>query len=51
MAGVVEHLGGTTFSRMRVLVPPPLDPALVAAHLIRHGAQSAPSTSRTHEAA
>ena len=51
LAGVVEHLGGTTFSRMRVLVPPTLDRALVAAHLIGHGAQSSPSTPRTDEVA
>ena len=43
LAGVVEHLGGTTFSRMRILVPPPLDPGDVKAFLIRHGAQAAPA--------
>ena len=51
LAGIVEHLGGTTFSRMRVLVPPALDPAQVAAHLVGHGAQAFTTHSPTDEVA
>lgn len=40
LAGVVEHLGGVTFSRMRVLVPPTLEPATVRDFLIGHDAQA-----------
>lgn len=43
LAGTVEHLGGTTFSRMRILVPPQLDPEQVADILRGHGAQAARS--------
>lgn len=44
LAGTVEHLGGTTFSRMRVLVPSSLDPDRVADVLRTHGAQASLST-------
>ncbi|MGV8845881.1 methionine ABC transporter ATP-binding protein [Tessaracoccus sp.] len=44
LAGVVEHLGGTTFSRLRVLVPPSVTATDVTSFLARHGAQAAPST-------
>ncbi len=40
LAGTVEHLGGTTFSRMRILVPPQLNPEQVAEVLRGHGAQA-----------
>ena len=43
LAGTVEHLGGTTFSRMRILVPPQLDPEQVADVLRGHGAQTSRS--------
>ncbi len=43
LAGIVEHLGGTTFSRMRVLVPPQLDATHIQTFLTGHGAQAAPS--------
>ena len=43
LAGTVEHLGGATFSRMRVLVPPSLGLPLVQTFLTEHGAQSTPS--------
>ncbi len=42
LAGTVEHLGGTTFSRVRVLVPPELDATTVADVLRGHGAQASP---------
>lgn len=45
LTGTVEHLGGTTFSRMRILVPPQLAPALVSEVLREHGAQAAASIS------
>ncbi len=41
LAGTVEHLGGTTFSRMRILVPPQLSPPDVADVLRSRGAQVA----------
>lgn len=44
LAGVVEHLGGTTFSRLRILVPPSLTATDVTSFLAQHGAQAAPST-------
>lgn len=44
LAGVVEHLGGTTFSRLRILVPPSLTATDVTQFLAQHGAQAAPST-------
>ncbi len=40
LAGTVEHLGGSTFSRMRILVPPQLDPVTVVNVLHQHGAQA-----------
>ncbi len=43
LAGTVEHLGGTTFSRMRILVPPQLAPGRVADVLRGHGAQVSPT--------
>ncbi len=43
LAGTIEHLGGTTFHRLRVLVPPPLDPVEVVARLHSLGARSAVS--------
>lgn len=51
LAGTVEHLGGTTFSRMRILVPPSLDPGQVAGILHAHGAQAALSATLTDEVA
>ncbi|MGO1385980.1 MAG: ATP-binding cassette domain-containing protein, partial [Arachnia sp.] len=43
LAGTVEHLGGTTFSRMRILVPPQIRVDDVAAILRAHGAQASSS--------
>lgn len=40
LAGTVEHLGGSTFSRMRVLVPASLEPGRVMDFLTEHGAQA-----------
>ncbi|MCC6496409.1 MAG: ATP-binding cassette domain-containing protein [Propionibacteriaceae bacterium] len=43
LAGTIEHLGGTTFHRLRVLVPRPLDPVEVVARLHSLGARAAVS--------
>ncbi|RMB62105.1 methionine ABC transporter ATP-binding protein [Tessaracoccus antarcticus] len=51
LAGTVEHLDGTTFSRMRVLVPPSLDPAVVVSHLKGLGAESTISAPSIDEVA
>lgn len=51
LAGTVENLGGKTFSRMRILVPPSLDPEQVASILHAHGAQASLSTTRTGQVA
>lgn len=51
LAGTIEHLGGTTFSRMRVLVPASLDVQGVADFLIANGAQAAASSPNTDEVA
>lgn len=46
LAGTIEHLGGTTFKRLRVLVPARLAPGEVVAELHRHGASAAVSDVR-----
>lgn len=43
VAGTIEHLGGTTFHRLRVLVPWPLSPGEVVARLRGLGARAAVS--------
>jgi len=40
VAATVEQLGGTTFGRWRLLVPPPLDAADVVAHLRSRGVRA-----------
>ncbi len=49
LAGIVERLGGTTFSRMRVLVPPHMEADSVRLFLTELGAQAAPSVPTTAE--
>lgn len=49
LAGTVEHLDGSTFSRMRILVPPTVETTTVQAFFSDSGAQCAPSDVTTAE--
>lgn len=51
IAGSVEHLAGTTFSHLRLLVPPEADPHAAIAELRRLGADARLTSELTEEAA